>query len=188
MVTTKKELKHWVTLERRELLNRQPWFSVFEETVKLPDGKTINDFHKINMPETAVIILVDSQKKMLFLEQYKHGIQSITLTIPGGALETRETPLEGAKRELIEETGFVAESWRQVGCYYTNGTYGCGLENIFIAENIQKITEPCSDDLEENLFRWLTPHELEKVSDRRDIPIMGVYLAILIYFREIIKG
>ena len=65
--------------------------------------------------------------------------------MPGGMIDKGETPLQGIKRELLEETGFVANVWESLGTFAGNSTRGCGTYNLFFEGCIQTDDTTVSD-------------------------------------------
>jgi 8-oxo-dGTP pyrophosphatase MutT (NUDIX family) len=143
------KIKAWRTVERRVLIDRKPWFKVGEETVELPGGKIVDDFGFIDMLEFAVIVPVTSTGETILIRSYKHGIRSVSLSLPAGGFHAGEEPLAGAKRELREETGYEADRWEPLGRFVVDPNYGCGAMHAFMAHDARKVSAPDSGDLEE---------------------------------------
>lgn len=72
-----------------------------------PDLDKQGDFVVLNSAEWVNIIPVTKDNKVVFVEQYRHGTDEITLEVPGGLVELNEDPRLAAERECAEETGFV---------------------------------------------------------------------------------
>jgi 8-oxo-dGTP pyrophosphatase MutT (NUDIX family) len=142
-------IRPWRTVERRIQLERNPWFTVGEETVELPDGRIVDDFGFIDMLEFAVIVPVTPTSETVLIRSYKHGIRAVALSLPAGGFHDGEDPLAGAKRELREETGYEADRWTPLGRYVVDPNYGCGAMHAFVAHGARKVREPESGDLEE---------------------------------------
>ena len=142
-------LKHWETVASREAFVASPWVKVEVQQVRLPGGKLVDDFHRVTLQEYVTVFAETSDARVILERQYKHGIGRVTFTLPGGALTVHEDPLEAAKRELLEETGYAADDWRPLGSFVVNGNYGCGKAHLFMARQAVRIAEPNSGDLEE---------------------------------------
>jgi 8-oxo-dGTP pyrophosphatase MutT (NUDIX family) len=108
-------VKPWKVLDRKRLLERR-WLAVSEERVELPNGTIIDEFHVLHSPHWAGVIAVTGQGSpgddIILVEQYRHGLGRASLELPAGVIDPDESPLAAAQRELKEETGYVAESWR----------------------------------------------------------------------------
>ena len=150
----------WRVIAEKEVFSAPPWIHLFRQTVKLPDGRIVDDYHRIQLPEFVAIVARTTAGKILVERQYKHGIGHVTLTVPAGATSPGEDALAAAKRELMEETGYISDEWQLLGRFPANGSYGCGAMSLCVASNVQKASEPKSGDLEEMEILALTPEEL----------------------------
>ncbi len=155
-----KTIEPWKVLASREVFSAPPWISVFRETIRLPDGKVIDDYHKIGLLDFVMIVAESPDGNILLERQYKHGPGRVCLTLPAGGIGEGETPLAAAQRELLEETGCASDDWQQLGAFTANASYGCGTMNLFRARGVKKIAEPDSGDLEEMEMVFLPPAEL----------------------------
>ena len=142
-------IKPWRTLARRVHLDRSPWFTAGGEDVELPDGRVLHDFNWIAVREFAIVVALTGDRQTILARSYKHGVRAISLSLPAGYLEDGEDPLAGAKRELLEETGYEASDWLALGRYVVDGNYGAGAMHAFIAKGARKVREPDSGDHEE---------------------------------------
>jgi len=145
----KTDLRSWTVLSSRSLLRAEPWVSVIAQKIRLPDGRLINNYYQIKTPAFVVFYVKTRDNRVIVIRQYKHGIGRVSLTMPGGLIDSSENPLTAARRELLEETGYAAESWKSLGNYVPDGNFGCGRAYFFMARNARKTTEPKSGDLEE---------------------------------------
>jgi ADP-ribose pyrophosphatase len=149
MTSEKRTLKPWQVLKTQEIFAAHPWVKLSVQEVGLPDGRVIPDYYQIVLQEYVVIFAQTADHQVIMERQYKHGLKRVSLTLPGGTIEPGEDPLEAAKRELLEETGYVAETWRPLGSYVISANYGCGRAHLFTARNAQSVAQPNSGDLEE---------------------------------------
>lgn len=69
-------------------------------------------------PGAAVIVPVLSDGRFVLVKQFRTAVKKAIYEFPAGTLEAGEAPLECAKRELIEETGFFAKKWHKLGSFY----------------------------------------------------------------------
>jgi len=157
-----KKLKSWKTLERRKCYEAPPWISHSIHKVLLPDGRVIDDFNQVEIPDYAVVVATTPEELFILERQYKHGIGKVSLTLPGGTINAGEDPLDAAKRELLEETGLAAESWEHLGTYVGDANYGCGRAHVFQAWNAVQVSHPDSGDLEEMEFVQLNGEQVLK--------------------------
>ena len=173
----------WESLTKVSILNKNPWFEVFSESVRLPDGEVIPDYYNIEMPHYTAVFAVTGDQKVIVLRCYRHAIGKVTLTMPGGMVEAGESPLEGIQREFMEETGYVAKEWKPLGGFVGNSTRGCGTYHLFFATGAYPVQEPDSSDLEElELLLW-TSEEVEQAIDERKAQSLGVLSMLLLGLR-----
>jgi ADP-ribose pyrophosphatase len=118
-----------------------PLFNVFTEQVEEPGGKPVRR-DVIRHNGSIVILAVDSSKSkkdpLIILEQqYRHAAGQYLVELPAGKLEAGEDPLEGAKRELIEETGFRARKWTKLVRYFASPGFLGEWMQVFLAEDLE---------------------------------------------------
>jgi ADP-ribose pyrophosphatase len=138
----------WRVAQRRSVFSGGPIRDISVERVVLPDGRAIDDFYRIELPDFALIFAVTSSDEVLLLRQYKHGVGRTCITCPGGALGEGESPLDAAKRELFEETGFVSDAWTSLGGFVTNANQRCSIAHLFVARACRREGAPSAPDLE----------------------------------------
>lgn len=83
---------------------------VHEDEVSLPDGQTARREYIVH-PGAALIVPVFEDDSVLLERQYRYAVGEHCYELPAGKLESGEPALETAKRELLEETGYVAGEW-----------------------------------------------------------------------------
>jgi hypothetical protein len=107
--------RHWRVRRRQLTLNADPWLRVWKEDLALPDERMVDGFFTIEMPDYVVIVATTAIGEILTQRGYKHGPRRVCTSLPAGFIEPGEEPLDGAKRELLEETGYVAREWELLG-------------------------------------------------------------------------
>lgn len=139
----------WKVHDRRSELARPPWLQVFREKIELPNGHTIDDFYSVEMQDFGVVVPFTNSGEVVIEHLYRHGPNQMTWSLPAGYIDDDESPLDATRRELLEETGYVADSWSHIGRFIVDGNRGCGWCHCFIAHGAKRLHEPRSDDLAE---------------------------------------
>ena len=140
----------WQTF-RKEYIYKSQWLTVRKDAVKLPSGVELNDFYVLEYPDWIVVIVHTKNDKYLIEKQYRHGIDRECFELCAGVVEPNEDPLEAAKRELLEETGYTANSWTALSNSAPNASAMTNLCHCFVAEDAKKTSESncdLSEDIE----------------------------------------
>jgi len=133
-------LKKWEILHSKNVF-KCPWFTISQESCKLPDGEIIDDYYITNCKDVATVIAFVEEDKIITLKEYKHGYKDIIYTFPSGMVEVGEDHKDGAERELLEETGFSGEL-TFIDQTSPNPTSARFKKYVYIAKNLKKIQEP----------------------------------------------
>ena len=127
--------KKWELLKEVDI-SPSPWFPLYKHTVKLPNGKIIDDYYLSKLGDVSMIVAVTTNKEVVFVRQYKHGAGEIVIELPAGRIRKGNIPEREAIMELEEETGFVAEKLEPLGFMFaepskdTQKTYGFLVRNV----------------------------------------------------------
>lgn len=110
-------------------------FSVEEVQVSLPTGKSKN-YDRVNHCDSVTILPVDEEGNIWFVRQYRIGSEKELLELPAGVMEYDEDPLTSAQREIREEIGMAAKSWKQIGFFYLAAGYCTEINTVFLAQDL----------------------------------------------------
>jgi ADP-ribose pyrophosphatase len=161
-----------------------PLFRVTHDNVIEPGGKqATRDVVRHN--GSAVILAVDNSKDkkdpwIVMERQYRHPAQSFLWEVPAGRLEPGEDPLEGAKRELEEETGYRAKKWTELVEYYASPGFVAESMKVFLAEGlVPGDSRPEEDELIE--MRLVKLSELLKSIEKGEILDGKTLSSVLLY-------
>lgn len=148
-MTMPQQMLPWRTMATETLLELPPWFSVLRDRVQLPSGRIVNDYHRIEAPDYALICARDGEGRILLERHYKQCLGRFILTLPAGGIDQGEAPLAAAQRELLEETGYRAGRWQAAGAYTVDGTRGICRAHLFFADELSHQSQPCCDEMEQ---------------------------------------
>ena len=132
------------------------------DTVRLPNGNT-STREWILHPGAAAVLPVTADGEVLLVRQYRYPIGEVTLEIPAGKLDAPdEDPLECAKRELSEETGYTAESYAKLTTLATTVGFSNEKIHIYLAKELQAGRQHTDDDEFIHVVK-MTLHEAVKL-------------------------
>lgn len=151
----------WKTTNKRTVLQNGKFLTVEYHTIELPDGTVIEDWSWVITPDFINVIIIDENGRFVLFRQTKYGIEGDSLAPVGGYIEANEDPLEAAKREMMEETGYEASDWTCFGSFRVDANRGAGMAYAYLATGAKKVTEPDADDLEEQELLLLSREEVE---------------------------
>ena len=144
----------WIVEAERVVLDCPPWLTVRNVEYLLPTGRRLNDFWHVDFPDFVMVLSRTTTGFIVMVDAWRPGLQARSLWAPGGIIDSGESPLEAAKRELAEETGFVGGEWKSLGRYAIDANRGCGAMHLFTARNV--ILAPFDPDPHECLSVVIT--------------------------------
>jgi len=139
-------------------------FRVTEDHAKEPKGGFEIKRAIVQHDGSAVMLAVDDKNRILLVRQYRLPAREYLWELPAGRLDKGEKPLQAARRELKEETGYTAKKWAKLVSYFPSPGFLSEKMHIFTAENLTKgEAEPMEDERIET--KWVTAKELRKLID-----------------------
>ncbi len=125
-----------------------PWWKVVEQKFLTPNGKKIKWFI-VKKPNAVCVFCLTKKGKVVAIRHYRPGADKIVWDLPTGYINKGETPLQAAKRELREETGFKAGRFAKLGCYAGNAAGDTVMLHSFLAFEGEKAYAQDLDESEE---------------------------------------
>ena len=138
----------WKTICSQALLDTK-WVKVRKDAVELPNGQHIDDFYAITINEAAAIVALDDDGNIILKKEYRHCYGRDLIEIPAGGFERGEEGLEVAKRELLEETGYVSDDWQFIGRTVESSAKLTNYMHIYFANHCRKVSGQHLDATEE---------------------------------------
>ena len=132
-----------------EYLIRRPWLTARRDVVELPDGRVNPEYYVLEYPDWVNVIAITKDGLMVMERQYRHGLGKTCYELPCGVIEEGETPLEAARRELLEETGYAGGSWEEWMTLSPNPSTSTNLTHSFLAVGVEKVSEQKLDTTED---------------------------------------
>lgn len=110
-------------------------FNIVEQEVELPDQQHLH-FSYVEINHGVCILAITKTREVLCLKQYRHAVGGWEWELPAGGIEKGESPLKTAQRELIEETGYRANQWQDLGFVYPSPGSTSERIHLFLATDL----------------------------------------------------
>ncbi len=159
-------MKKWKVLQSHYAFDN-PWMKVRQDKVELANGKILDDFFVYEEGSVVMVVPILPDGTFVFVKQYKHAAGEIVIEFPAGYIDKDETPIEAAKRELKEETGFISDIIEPLTEFYNNPSKVVNTIHTFLAPNVkqnfdQKAHQDDSEDIEIVTVSFDKAHEMIK--------------------------
>src|SRR5581483_2273304 len=128
-------------------------FSVFgvERHELWQHGSKLRDVDTFEMRDWCNIVAVTAEGAIVLVWQWRFGTRAFSLETPGGVIDPGESPLDGARRELLEETGYASDDWSPLIENDPNPALQGNRCFSFVARNARKVRDPGGGDADEQL-------------------------------------
>jgi ADP-ribose pyrophosphatase len=120
-------------------------FNIYQDNVTLDNGISLN-MEIIRHPGASAIVAMTPEKEILLVKQYRYAIGGFIWEIPAGTFLGQESPIECAQRELVEETGYAADTWKKIGEITPVPGYSDERIHLFLARDLTKKAQNLDQD------------------------------------------
>lgn len=161
------EKEKWKILDSTYIIQR-PWLTARRDTVRLPDGRINDEYYILEYPCWVNVIAITDDGRYLMVEQYRHGLRDYFTELVAGVVEDGEEPLDAARRELLEETGYAGGEWELLSVLSQNPSTTDNLTYCYVARGVRKVSGQSLDATEDVAVKILTEKELKEmlIADR----------------------
>ena len=150
---------NWKILNSKYLF-KKPWLTARVDKVQLPTGAIIDEYYILEYPEWVNTIATTKDGLFVFVRQYRHGIGKTVNELCAGVVEEGEAPMDAAKRELLEETGFGGGEWTPWMTISANASTHTNPTHCFLATGVEPIGEQHLDNGEDIQVRIFSREEV----------------------------
>jgi ADP-ribose diphosphatase len=141
-------IRKWLTVETRTVYCT-PIFDLYRRRSSHPH-RGQRDFFILQAPNWVNIIPLTARGEVVMVRQFRHGIERFTLEIPGGMVDAEDPhPMEAARREMVEESGYDSGEIIELGRVHPNPAIQPNCCYTYLARNIRKVPRPVSSGAEE---------------------------------------
>lgn len=160
-----------------EHIIQDEWIDFRRSAYRLPDGNVFGPFYSYGRRDYVVIVASDCDGRYLCVRQFRQGIREVTTEFPAGGLERSdgreyrtggedslcEDALAAAKRELLEETGYLSDEWTHLITIPSNATIADNFAHVYRAKNCRRVSGQALDETEFLNVELYTEQELQNL-------------------------
>jgi 8-oxo-dGTP pyrophosphatase MutT (NUDIX family) len=154
--------------QTRRVAYENAWITVYEDQVIRPDGQP-GIYGVVHYKNLAVgIVAIDAEDRVLLVGQYRYTLDLYSWEIPEGGGGKDESPIDAARRELLEETGYTARHWQEILRAHLSNSVSDEEAVCFLATDLES-GAPRPEGTEELQVRWVPLAEALAMVDRGEI-------------------
>jgi 8-oxo-dGTP pyrophosphatase MutT (NUDIX family) len=144
----------WVRHSRR-IAYENPWIRVLHDEVQRPDG-TPGIYGIVQMRNAAVgVVALDADDRVVMVRQHRYALDHLSWEIPEGGVPRGESLIVGAMRELREEAGVEAATWRELGRIHLSNSITDEVGTLFLATELRKVPQALESSEADLVLEWV---------------------------------
>jgi 8-oxo-dGDP phosphatase len=154
---------------------------VRHQTFRLPSGREIPDYWIFEYPPWVGVVAVTKDDRLVLVRQFRPGIGAVHYEIPAGVVEADEDVEQGARRELLEETGFGGGQWSVLSRLSANPALQNNISTTFLAEGVEQLAAPAPDTTEDLRVHLVKVDDALRLFDQGEM-IQALHVAPLLRY------
>jgi ADP-ribose pyrophosphatase len=167
----------------RTIVYENPWVNLYIDRVQFPGGRIIEQHHLLDFEKEAVGVVVENARaEILLVHAYRYPTDTIEWEIPAGSIETGETVMETAQREVWEETGYETTRPALIYSYHPMNGISNKMFHIVRSQATRKTGD--FDRNEVRTFKWHTRPEIMAMIRQRRLKDGFSLTALLLHFSQ----
>jgi ADP-ribose pyrophosphatase len=171
--------KKWKLLGKK-IVFESKWLTIEDRSYELPDGKKVDGYYHLLRPNYVLILAIDNKNKVVVERQYRRGVDDFVYELPAGWINGNESPVDAAKRELAEETGYVGEGGNVFEVYPQPGFSSMKAYVVILKIKDNKVRTNKEDD-EFLSYELIDVEKIQVMLKKGEIKDMGFLSAMAVY-------
>lgn len=160
---------HWKKLAS-EYIYQSQWLTVRKDRVELPKGPVLPSFYVLEYPDWVNVTGITKEGQLILVRQYRHGLERVSYELCAGICDATDvSPLETAKREMLEETGYGGGHWQEWMVVSANPGTHSNLTWCYLATGLELLEEPHLEETEELTVHLFSPDEVKELLQKGGI-------------------
>lgn len=181
----------WECLESRQVFKatdgKTVYIDLYQDRVRTPKGSVIT-YTKYHASDVVIVVPFLDRQRLLMIRQYRYPVGKVLLEFPAGHVDAGEDPLDTARRELAEETGYVAKKIEYVYCYHPSVSRTKQQVHIFRATGLSKQAAIRHDSGEYIDAEVITVKKLRQMIEKERVENAGTLVSFLLCCAMKING
>jgi 8-oxo-dGTP pyrophosphatase MutT (NUDIX family) len=143
-----KEPASWRTIDSSVAFDGG-WVKVRADECITADGRSVSPYYILESPDYVHVAALTPERELVMVRQYRQGSRRAHLELPAGIIEAHDVDaVAAARRELREETGYVADDWRLLHVWEANPARMANRQHLVLATGARRLGDPDTDGVE----------------------------------------